>query len=201
MKLGSGLKTAGVWLWKAITAPLVGELVALALPSILIVLRQGLQVFGDKYPLPVWGISLGSGVVLFGMASLVYQGLKIRALRQRFKRQETIYHLHGLEWILTPAFWLNYQQTKVGDATSALLKAFVIGPFCVHCKTDVEGDLYSDCLDLTCSACGGGVDPRDLPTDEFGEPLSGSALVTVLRENVYRTAQGAARRGDIKPAQ
>ena len=47
MKLRSGLKTAGVWLWKAITAPLVGELVALALPSILIVLRQGLQVFGD----------------------------------------------------------------------------------------------------------------------------------------------------------
>ena len=117
--LKNAAKQVILWLFKEALGPVVGVGALFALSTISV--THFLGPLRNKYPLPVWVISVTVAVSLTCVTATSLWGLHQRKELRRLtqKQKDTIYQSHDLEWTLTPAFWMNYQ--RIGATGGGLL--------------------------------------------------------------------------------
>jgi hypothetical protein len=79
-----------------------------------------------------WGFNQLDGLVQLPSWSKYFQ---VRQSRRR------AFSLFGLEWDITPNFWLNYQYFTSDNLSDSYLDLMIIGPFCPKCEMSMTSDL------------------------------------------------------------
>jgi len=188
------LKSAG----KKAIETVIGQVVTSLLTTTLIITMAtgGLKYFVGNHLVPGWCIAVVPALLAVFALHAIVQRRKIRMLSPIYAREP---HVHGgLEWILTPIFFLNYKALGERSITSpGFLDNLIEGPFCVHCKRDAYTSLSAGnkCMSCgkSCNVWDDRVDPETLPwvRTQFSE------FIEDLKRTVYVEAQAAARRGEL----
>src|SRR6266851_5620019 len=131
------VRTALEEVTKAVLDPVKGPLFAVILalvPTAIVWLRSGQGFLLSTHAVPVWALSVGLGLVIFGGYWLVRQHLQFRRSRRRLGRFES----HGLEWVLTADFFANYQHLLLAETSFPYLNGMIRGLFCRGCGRDAS---------------------------------------------------------------
>src|SRR5438132_928642 len=104
--------------------------------------------------------------------------------RERRRRPPT-FLWRGVEWVLGPEFWGAYEYLSGDEISPALLNSAIRSPICPQCKEDAKAGMESGNQCLTC-----------------GQAFHLGPVVPVppweeLKQEVYKKAQAAARRGEL----
>jgi hypothetical protein len=173
-----------------------GPVPALALfsPAIVLWVAKGLAFFGTRHEIPGWAISSAFGLNLLAILLAVSAVARVRGLAtQRQRRQAKVFRRFGLDWVLGPDFWGNYEYSNVDELSPQILRSSVRSPLCPKCKQDVTSE-FSKYIsypaggpDGWCGGCGLMFGPIDVDAEDLD----------TVRRDVYVKAQAAARRKEL----
>ena len=112
------------------------------------------------------------------------------------------YISYGLDWTLTPQFFMNYEDLLVSDVSSEFIRSCVIGPFCPNCKVDITDIAVGDGPFV----CINGHDLKDSEAYRiFKEPgqikrtsFEIRGFWNPIKKMVYVEAQGKGRKGMLR---
>lgn len=152
----------------------------------------------QEYLIPGWIIFFVSSTFLAYFLVYILKHYNARYLRTGKKN----YMSYGLDWTLTPQFFMNYEDLLVSDASSEFIRSCVIGPFCPNCKVDVTDIAVGDAPFV----CINGHDLKDSEAYKiFKKPgrikqnsFEISGFWNPIKKMVYVEAQGKARKGMLR---